>query len=156
MATLEELFPINLAERPLRFNSEETNPITILRSELARVAKGQQEHCDYLLSQMAMAAFQLSRLAHDFGGDPEFLREGMDLIQANLRESLARYHVQTIDLTGMDADAVDRAVVDIRGQKSNPEVDKPTVSHTELPIVTRGARCLVRGAISLDVPSTRQ
>lgn len=155
MPTLEELFPINIAERPLRIESAETNPGNLLRSELARVALAHRDQCDQFLATLAVTAFQLSRLvleADPASDSTASLREGLEIIQANLTETLQQHGVEVRDLTGRPFSTVDQELVDVRGQRVNSEITETAVWHMEQPVVIRAERCLVRGAVTLEAP----
>ncbi len=153
MATLEELFPVSLQERPLRYAATEANPTTILRTELTRVAGVQRERTDKLLVSLATTWFQLSRLAADSAaaGSSE-IHDRLDIVQANLLDELQSHGVEIHDLTGQSFSANDQPHVDVRGNRTNPKLAEPVVWHMEQPIVVRGGRCLLRGVIILETP----
>ena len=155
MPTLEELFPITFTDRPLRFESTETNPGNLLRSELVRVAQVHRDQSDQLLATLAVTAFQLSRLVLEAGPASESttpLREGLEIIQSNLNETLQQHGVEVRDLTGRPFTTADQELVDIRGQRVNAEITETAVWHMEQPVVLRAGRCLIRGAVTLESP----
>ncbi|HET6425111.1 MAG TPA: hypothetical protein VFG20_15600 [Planctomycetaceae bacterium] len=153
MATLEEIFPVSLQERPLRYASTEVNPATLLRAELTRVAGVHRERCDQLLVSLATTWFQLSRLAADSAvAGANDVQDRLDIVLANLHDELRSRHVEVHDLTGRTFVANDQPLVDVRGSRPNPELTEPVVWHMEQPVIMRGDRCLMRGVVILETP----
>ncbi|MEK6262905.1 MAG: hypothetical protein AABP62_30265 [Planctomycetota bacterium] len=153
MPTLEDIFPISLIERPLRYSSTEVNPVNILRAELTRAASVHRERTDKLLVSLAVTWFQLSRLAADSAatGIVE-MRDRLEIVQANLFDELQPYGVEIRDLTGQPFSPNEQPLVDVRGHRQNPELTEPIVWHMEQPVVLRGERCLLRGVVILETP----
>ena len=59
MATNDDFFPLDIAERPLRFASTETNPAALVRGQLARMCERDRTATNAILATVAQARYQI-------------------------------------------------------------------------------------------------
>ena len=151
MPTIDEMFPIRLSERPLRFSDAPPDAAKILHGELSRTAR----QTDELLTGIAIHWFHLDRLARETskaGSADSSVSEGLTILAANLKDVLDAHAIEARDLTGAAFDSQMQSQVDVRGHSTNDGLDGPTVVHTELPPVLRHGRLLAKGAVLVETP----
>jgi len=92
LANLEELFPIDQAEHPLRLPPGETRPAAILQQELKRVAEKHAGEVDRLLVAMGNCGFHLPRVAAELADTAADAagpaRDALGILHHNLKEVL--------------------------------------------------------------------
>jgi hypothetical protein len=151
---LDALFPIEAAERPLRFDTKTNDPVVLMRGELARLESERRSETDVLLAAFAKARFQLDRLAAggregpDLGGTVEALT----MVAADLADLLEEHGVRALDLAGHPWDDQARTMVELRGHTVRKDIDAPRVVHMEQPAVFRGGRLIARGVALIETP----
>ena len=151
MPTIDELLPVRLQPRSLRFGDEAQGPAQILHAELSRVAA----EADTLLSEIAVQSFHLDSLARQAAGSDGVdvaLAEGLAVVSANVREILEQRSVEPKNLTGAPFDDSVNEMAVVRAHSSNSELEGPTVVHTEAPAVLRHGRLISEGAILVESP----
>lgn len=151
-----ERFPIHSEERPLRFGGGALMPLAIAQQELTALAKEHTAQLDRLLIELAQSWFQIRRvqmeMAEHGGAGPAHWREALALIAGNLNEALRAHQISVRDLTDEPWSEALRAVADVRGSEPAGGIAAPRVSYVEIPVIQRGERLLLRGAVLLDVP----
>ncbi len=156
MANLEELFPIDQAEHPLRFPAGETRPAAILHQELKRVSQKHSDEVDRLLVAIGNCCFHLPRVAGELAGTaPDAAGpscDALEILHQNLKEVLDEYGVRLVDLTGDRWSVDDNHPVEVRGHCSREDLDEPRIVHMERPIIRRGDRLLQQGAVMIESP----
>ena len=154
--TLQELFPLAIGERPLRFPAAANDPLKLVQEGLARLQNQQRDATDGLLVCLAHACFHVERvrldLASDTGPHTASAVEALTIIAENLRDVLTAHQTRMEDYTGRTWTAQMRSDVDLRGHQVREELTEPQVSHMELPVVYRAERRLARGAAMIDTP----
>lgn len=151
MPTIDELLPIRLQPRSLRFGDEAQGPAQILQTELSRISA----ETDTLLSEVAVQSFHLQNLAReaaDSEGIDSAIAEGLAIIAANLHDILDRQSVEPKSLTGEPFNESVEKLAVVRAHSVNKELQEPTVVHTETPPVLRHGRMISQGAILVESP----
>jgi hypothetical protein len=154
MAAYEEQFPLSMSERPLRFDSRETNPAVLVRGQLRRLMAAHREEVDRVLVVLAQVQFQVRALGQDLAarGESPHATDAMEIIAANLQEVLDGYGVRADDFAGRPWSPELRAETDVRGYRVCEDLTVPRVIHVELPAVWRQDRLLAKGAVLLAGP----
>lgn len=156
MATLDKLFPLPTAERPLRFPSSEAGPAELLREELRRMAQKHRGTTDELLAAIGICCFQLERARREQAAAEAdalpLMLDALEILEANLRDVFERHGGRIEDLTGQPFTPADRERIDLRGHSINPELHEPQVAYMESPVVYRGDRLIARGAALIEAP----
>jgi len=153
MSMKPEDFPIPCEERLLRYPEAAADPVGLLRGALSQQAKGHRNETDRMLSTVALAQFQLGRVASEIAaGSHESASEMLGLIAENLRDLLSQYAVRADDQIGREWVPEMRTTADVRGYRVQAELAAPRVAYTEAPPIYRKDRLLAKGAVSIEGP----
>ena len=152
--TLQELFPITLRERSLRFPSTQTDPARLVREELSRLHAGHEAATDKLLVSLALAQYQLGRVLDELAaGEIGTASEALAMMVEGLGETLAEQHVRLDDFTGRPWTPALRQDIEVRGSQAQDDLTEPRVVHMEHPVVYRGDRRIAKGAAIIATPN---
>ena len=154
MPSPEELFPIDAAERPLRFPSAAPDPVAIVREEWKRLEETGRAERDSLLVAHANTWFHLGRVRDELKSDHDAptVLDALAIIADNLHDLLEQQHVRVEDFAGKPWDDVARAAADLRGSFIREDITQSRVAHTEAPAVYHRDRLLQRGAVLIESP----
>ncbi len=153
MAAYDQHFPIAIAERPLRFPSQETKPASLVRSQLEQLFAAHRETVDALLVRLAHACFQIRETRKELAaGNVASAGESLEIIAADMEEQLEAHGVQMEGRAGEPWSAALRSAVAIRGHQVRDDLPEPRIAHVELPSVSRNGRLLAKGAVILEGP----
>lgn len=154
MASLDELFPIQAAERPLRFGGGTIDAAALLRESLKRLGRQQREESDRLLIALAMNWFEIRRVAEELraSGAAATAVEALTIILANLSDVMDAHRIRVEDWTGKAWNAECRSVIDARGSSVCAELQEPRIAYMENPVIYREDKLLARGAAIIETP----
>ena len=156
MAGYDEYFPIQLSDRPLRFGGDVLRSSALAQAELKRLLADHRAVTQGLLVNVAHACFQIEHVRANLGisadRDEGSSASALEIIAADLRETLDEYDIRIVDLSGQDWDPEWRDMVDIRGHHVRDDLAAARIAHMELPIVHRGRELVARGAVILEGP----
>lgn len=151
MTTIDEALPISITPRPLRFGDAPTDPVAIVRGELARMA-GEK---DTLLGEIACHWFQLKRLSDglaDGRSTDETLAEGLQILFENLKDVLDQHGIEARNMSQLEFGDATEPLVDVTASSVNEDIDQPLIVHTESPAVLRHGRIIRKAAVLVESP----
>ncbi|MFV1964635.1 MAG: hypothetical protein ACC628_04375 [Pirellulaceae bacterium] len=151
--TFDDHFPIDLAERPLRFESTQTNPARLVREQLQSVYRGHRKETDQFLTCLAQTRFQVQRVRDELSPSTDDSPCGaLETIGEILQDLLDHHHVTIDDRTGETWSTELLDEMELRGHQTCDEITEPRIAYMELPVIRRQGRLIAKGAVLVDAP----
>lgn len=155
MSTLQEQFQIKNEGRSLRFPESLGTPQSVLLEECGRHIDAGKFASNELLAQIGESVFQLEQIRKDYEQTENpgaHITDALEILQANLQETLENNDVTLTDLTNQELTADYRSQVEIRAQVKSPEATIRKVTFMEHPIVKRKNEVIAKGIVTTEIP----
>jgi hypothetical protein len=153
MMYFHEQFPIDIGERPLRFDSTQTNPVHLVRDQLQGIYQRHRHEKDQLLACLAQTRFQVQQALREFqAGTNDASAAAFETIVDILQDVLDQNQVSLNDRTGERWTAELLNEIDVRAHEIRADIAESRIIQMDLPVVRRQGRLIAKGSALVAAP----